>query len=165
MWADLRAVFEPAVAALPALTGRCGLATPRRACACGHPEAADGQLKAVNDRVWLADFADKDEAAKLRTSGGPGAEEETDGSTTRTSDDPDLPTRTVLPCSTVLLGLFAADPKPILTPEPADAHPGLKAADPLDDQYPLPRNPERVAKKLTGRATGVVPRLSSKPTG
>ena len=44
----------------------------------------------------------------------------------------------------ILLGLFAAD-LPVLTPEPADAHPGLKAADPLDDQHPLPRNPKRVA--------------------
>ena len=67
VWADLRAVYEPAAAALPA--DRQLRTRYARACLwCGHPEAADGQLRAVNDRVWLPDFADKDEAAKLRTS-------------------------------------------------------------------------------------------------
>ena len=65
VWADLRAVYEPAVAAQPA--DRQVRTRYARVCLlCGHPEAADGHLKAINDKVWVADFDDPEKAAQLR---------------------------------------------------------------------------------------------------
>jgi hypothetical protein len=65
VWADLRAVYEPAVAAQP-LDRQTRTRYAQICLRCGHPQAADGHLKAIADRVWVAEFRDPEEAAGLR---------------------------------------------------------------------------------------------------